>query len=74
MKDVEYFAFMLPRDIWRKKPHKSVFKMTLADAAKRYPGAEPILWSREIRPMPETEAEMLAVQLVEYPQYRKRES
>lgn len=72
MKEVEFFTWQLPPDIWRKKGGPSTFKMTREDAARRYPGAEPILSSREVRPVPETEAEMLAVQLVEYPQYRKR--
>jgi hypothetical protein len=74
MKDVEYFYFTLPPDIWRKKPHSSSHKMTREQAAKRYPGAEPILSSREVRRLPDTEAEVRAVLLVEYPQYRKRES
>lgn len=74
MKDVEFFYFTLPPDIWRKKPYPSGWKMSREDAAIRHPGAEPILSSREIRRVPETEEEVRAVQLVEYPQYRKRES
>jgi hypothetical protein len=74
MKNVEFFTFMLPADIWRKKPHPSSFKMTIERTAEHYPGAEPILSSREVRPVPETEEEARAARLVEYPQYRKRES
>jgi hypothetical protein len=73
MKDVEFFTFMLPPDIWRKRPHPSSHKMTREQAAERHPGAEPIQSSREVRSMPETEAEVRAVQLREYPQYRKRD-
>ena len=49
MKEVEVFDFMMPPSIWRKKPHRSSFKMTLEDAAERYPEATPIMSSREIR-------------------------
>jgi hypothetical protein len=49
MKEVEYFNFMLPPNNWRKKPGPSTFKMTIEDAARRYPGAQPILSSREVR-------------------------
>jgi hypothetical protein len=49
MPDDEYFFFTLPPNNWRKKPGPSTFKMTIEDAAKRYPGAEPILSSREVR-------------------------
>lgn len=57
MKEVEQFTFMLPPDIWRKKGGPSRWKMTIEDAARRYPGATPILSTREILRMPETEAE-----------------
>jgi hypothetical protein len=59
-KEVEYFEFMMPPSIWRKKPHPSGWKMTREDAARRYPGAEPILSTREVRRLPETDAEMMA--------------
>jgi len=49
VKEVEFFAFMMPPSIWCKKPHPSSYKMTIEDAAKRFPGAEPILSSREVR-------------------------
>lgn len=49
MEEQEYFFFMLPPNPWRKKPGPSTFKMTREDAARRYPGAEPILSSREVR-------------------------
>jgi hypothetical protein len=49
MKEVEYFAFMLPPDIWRKKGGPSTWKMTIEDAAERYPGAQPIMSTREVR-------------------------
>lgn len=48
MTEIEHFYFMLPPDIWRKKGGRSNYKMTREDAAKRYPGAEPILSSREV--------------------------
>ena len=73
MKEVEFFNWQLPPDIWRKKGGKSSYKMTREEAARRYPGAEPILSSREVRPVPETEEEARKARLVEYPQYRKRE-
>lgn len=49
MEDEAKYTFMLPPDIWRKKSGPSSYKMTLAEAAKRYPGATPILSSREVR-------------------------
>ena len=49
MEEAEFYSFMLPPDPWRKKPSPSTFKMTMAEAAKRYPGAQPILSSREVR-------------------------
>ena len=47
--ETEFFTFMLPPDAWRRKPSPSTYKMTREDAAARYPGAEPILSSREVR-------------------------
>lgn len=58
MKNVEYFTFMLPPDIWRKRPHPSSYKLSIEMAATRYPGATPILSSREVRTLPETREEM----------------
>ena len=58
MKEVEYFTFMLPPDIWRKTPRPSSFKLTIEEAAKRHPGATPIPTSREVRRMPETDGEL----------------
>lgn len=49
MEEAEYFTFMLPPDVWRKKGGPSSCKMTREQAAERYPGAEPILSSREVR-------------------------
>ncbi|AVQ81629.1 hypothetical protein [Variovorax sp. PMC12] len=57
MKDVEFFNFMMPPSIWNKKPSPSRFKMDIEYAAKTYPGATPILSTREIREIPETEAD-----------------
>lgn len=57
MKEVEFFNFMLPPDAWRKKPSPSRWKMTLEDAARKHPGATPILSSREVRELPETPEE-----------------
>lgn len=65
--EIEYFFFMLPPDAWRKRPSPSTWRMTREEAAKRYPGATPILESREVRsgeplighsspPMPGSEA------------------
>lgn len=58
MKDVEYFYFMLPPSIWKKKPHRSSFKMDAEYAAKAYPGATPILDTREVRRLPSTPEEI----------------
>jgi hypothetical protein len=58
MKDVEHFTFMLPPDIWRKKPHPSSFKMDIEYAAKVYPGSTPILDTREVRRLPSTPEEL----------------
>jgi hypothetical protein len=58
MKEVEFFTWNLPPDIWRKKGGPSSFKMSREDALKKHPGATPILSSREVRPMPETEEEI----------------
>lgn len=48
MEEIERFYFTLPPDIWRKKGGRSSYKMTREQAAERYPGAEPILTSREV--------------------------
>ncbi len=58
MKQVEYFSFTLPPNIWSKKPYPSRFKMSVEEAAKRYPGALPILGSREVRHVPTTPQEL----------------
>lgn len=60
MKEVEYFTFMVPPTIWRKKPYPSSFKLTVNEAAKRHPGATPILNTREVRSMPDTPDEHAA--------------
>ena len=57
MKEVEHFTFMLPPDIWSKKGGRSTYKMSIKDAAERYPGATPILNTREVIQVPETPAE-----------------
>lgn len=49
MEGKEYFAFMMPPSIWSKKPSPSRFKMTIEYAAEHYPGATPILSTREVR-------------------------
>ena len=41
--------------------------MTIEDAAKRYPGATPILSSKEVRTRPETAAEVQAGQMTANP-------
>ncbi|QRF60269.1 hypothetical protein [Variovorax paradoxus] len=58
MKDVEYFTFMMPPSIWKKKPHPSSFKMSIEQAAQRCPEATPIMSTREVRSLPETAEEM----------------
>ncbi|PLC06421.1 hypothetical protein CY658_05145 [Variovorax sp. RO1] len=58
MKEVEYFTFMMPPSIWKKKPHPSSVKMTVEHAAESHPGAVPILSSREVRRVLETTEEM----------------
>jgi hypothetical protein len=60
MRKVEFFNFMLPPSAWSKKPYPSRFKMTIEDAAKRHPGAPPILSTRQVRNIPETPAELSA--------------
>ena len=61
MKSTEFFTFILPPSVWSKRPYRSTWKMTMADAAKRYPGAEPDLLSREVRDCPETPEELKAI-------------
>lgn len=48
-REVEVFDWILPPDIWRKKPHRSKSKMTREEALGRYPGAVVIPESREIK-------------------------
>lgn len=50
--DVEYFRWMLPPDAWCKRPHKSRWDMTREDAERNYPGATPILATRNVRSLP----------------------
>lgn len=49
MSDDAYYNFMMPPSIWNKKPCPSRFKMKIAYAAECYPGATPILETREVR-------------------------
>ncbi len=49
MHTVDLFLRMLPPDNWRRKAGPSTYKMTAEEALKRYPGATPILSSREVR-------------------------
>lgn len=58
MKDVEVFTWLLPPDIWRKRPHPSTYKMDRETAEDRYPGATPIMITREVRTLPSTEEEV----------------
>lgn len=53
MKKVEFYTWMLPPDPWRRKPQPSTYKMDRETAEKRYPGAEPILSTLEVRELPE---------------------
>ncbi len=60
MKQVEFFKWMLPPDIWRKKPSPSRHYMSREEAAERYPTATPIESTREVRNLCETEEELRA--------------
>jgi hypothetical protein len=60
MKATEYFTFVLPPDVWSRKPRLSSFKLTVDEAADRHPGATPLLDTREVRDMPTTEDELAA--------------
>ena len=60
MKDVEYFTFTLPPDVWKKTPRLSKFKLSMEEAAKWHPGASPIADTREVRQMPDTSEERAA--------------
>lgn len=73
MKQVEIFTWNLPPDIWRKRGGRSSVKMSREEAERKHQGATPILSSREVRTLPDTEEEIRAAQLREYPQYRKRD-
>lgn len=35
MKEVEYFNWIMPPDVWRKKPYPSRWKMTIEEATAR---------------------------------------
>lgn len=59
MKVAEFYNFTLPPDAWNKKPHLSRWKMTMEEAAARYPGAVPDLLSKEVRRLPETDEERI---------------
>lgn len=56
MKEVEYFFWIMPPDAWRKKPYPSRWKMTREEAAQRGL-TEPVLASREVRDIAETDEE-----------------
>lgn len=58
MKEVEYFHWMLPPDVWSKKPRKSTIKLT-AEEAKARGALERLDETREVRQMPETDAERM---------------
>ncbi|AMM23151.1 hypothetical protein [Variovorax sp. PAMC 28711] len=45
----DFYTFTLPPNAWSKKPYPSTFKMTMDEAARRFPGAQPIQGSREVR-------------------------
>jgi hypothetical protein len=49
MDQIAYYFFTLPKDAWRKKPSRSAWSKTIAEAAQQHPGAEPILDSVEYR-------------------------
>jgi len=59
MQPVEFFRWWLPPDAWHRKRHLSSWRMSRAEAQKRYPGAEPDLSSREVRECPEDAGEAL---------------
>lgn len=56
MKEVEYFNWMLPPDVWNKKPHKTRWKMTIEEATARGL-TERVESSREVRMKGETPEE-----------------
>lgn len=58
MKEVEYFHWMLPPDVWSKKPRKSTIKLT-AEEAKARGALERLDSTREVRHMPETASERM---------------
>lgn len=58
MKEVEYFHWMLPPDVWSKKPRKSTIKLT-EDEAKALGALQRLDETREVRQMPETESERM---------------
>lgn len=53
MKQVEFFNWVLPPDNWNKRPHLSRWKMSRAEAERRYPGATPDERTREVRDLPD---------------------
>ncbi|MFN7725188.1 MAG: hypothetical protein ACK5QH_08975 [Rubrivivax sp.] len=44
------FEYTLPG---AQRPKRTTYRMTIEEAAERYPGAVPIEWSREIRNLPD---------------------
>jgi len=52
VKQVEFFRFWLPPNARSKKPHLPTYRMTVEDAAERFPGAKPDPMSREVRNRP----------------------
>jgi hypothetical protein len=59
VKQVEFFRFWLPPNAWNKKPYLSTYRMTVEEAAQRFPGAKPDPLTREVRNCPETPEEAL---------------
>lgn len=56
MKQVEYFHWMLPPDVWSKRPYKSKLKLT-EEEAKAKGALQRLDDTREVRQEPETEEE-----------------
>jgi hypothetical protein len=61
MREVEYFRWWVTAP-GRPRPYRTRFPMDAQEAAARYPGATPDLSTREVRQLPETDAEMRAAQ------------
>jgi hypothetical protein len=60
MRTVPYYRFWVTAP-GRPRPYLTSFPMSEEDAAVRYPGARPEPTTREVRELPETEDERMAL-------------